>query len=73
MTTVYTKNNCVQCEQTKRLMDRLELSYDVVNISEHPTELDRLIKMGYTAAPVVITDTDSWAGFNPDKIKDLAA
>ena len=73
MTTVYTKNNCVQCDQTKRLMDRIGVAYDVVNISENPAELDKLIEMGYRSAPVVITDTDSWAGFNPDKIKDLAA
>ena len=73
MTTVYTKNNCVQCDMTKRLMDKIGVAYDVVNISEHPAELDRLIEMGYRSAPVVITDTDSWAGFNPDKIRDMAA
>jgi len=73
MTTVYTKNNCVQCDMTKRLMDKMGIEYDTVNISENPEELDKLIEMGYRAAPVVITDDDSWAGFNPDKIGDLAA
>lgn len=73
MTTVYTKNNCVQCDMTKRLMDKMGIEYDTVNISENPEELDRLIELGYKAAPVVITDNDSWAGFNPDKIGDLAA
>lgn len=73
MTTVYTKPQCVQCDMTKRLMDKLDIEYNTVDISENPEELDKLIAMGYRAAPVVITDDDSWAGFNPDKIADLAA
>ena len=73
MTTVYTKNNCVQCDMTKRLMDKVGIEYDTVNISENPEALDKLIQLGYRAAPVVITENDSWAGFNPDKIAELAA
>jgi glutaredoxin-like protein NrdH len=73
MTTVYTKDNCVQCDMTKRLMDKAGIEYDVINISQNPEELDKLIKLGYRAAPVVITDNDSWAGFQPDKITALAA
>ena len=73
MTTVYTKNNCVQCDMTKRLMDKMGIEYDTVNISENPEALEKLIELGYRAAPVVINDNDSWAGFNPDKIGELAA
>lgn len=73
MTTVYTKDNCVQCDMTKRLMDKVGIEYDVINISQNPEALDKLIELGYRAAPVVITDGDSWAGFQPDKISDLAA
>ena len=73
MTIVYTKDNCVQCDMTKRLMDKVGIEYDVVNISQNPEALDKLIELGYRAAPVVITENDSWAGFNPDKIADLAA
>lgn len=73
MTIVYTKDNCVQCDMTKRLMDKMGVEYDVVNISQNPEALDKLIQLGYRAAPVVITKNDSWAGFNPDKIADLAA
>lgn len=73
MTIVYTKDNCVQCDMTKRLMDKVGIEYDIVNISQNPEALDKLIELGYRAAPVVITENDSWAGFNPDKIADLAA
>jgi glutaredoxin-like protein NrdH len=74
MTTVYTKDNCVQCDMTKRLMDKIGVKYETINISENPAELDKLIEMGYRAAPVVITDDgESFAGFQPDKITALAA
>lgn len=58
---------------TKRLMDKIGVEYETVDIVENPAELDRLIEMGYRAAPVVVTENDSWSGFNPDKITALAA
>jgi glutaredoxin-like protein NrdH len=73
MTTVYTKPQCVQCEATKRMMDKLGVEYTTVDIVENPAELDKLIEMGYRAAPVVVTDKDSWSGFQPEKIEALAA
>ena len=73
MTIVYTKDNCVQCDMTKRLMDKIGVEYETINITQNPEELDKLIELGYRAAPVVVTQDDSWAGFNPDKITALAA
>jgi glutaredoxin-like protein NrdH len=59
---------------TKRLMDKIGVEYQTVDIIDNPAELDRLVEMGYRAAPVVITDNgESWAGFQPDKINALAA
>jgi glutaredoxin-like protein NrdH len=59
---------------TKRLMDKIGVEYTTVDIVENPAELDRLIEMGYRAAPVVVADDgESWAGFQPDKITALAA
>lgn len=74
MTIVYTKPSCVQCDMTKRLMDRIGVEYTTVDISENPEELEKLIALGYRSAPVVIASNgESWAGFQPDKISDLAA
>jgi glutaredoxin-like protein NrdH len=70
--TVYTKPNCVQCDATKRTMDKLGVEYSTVDISVDTDAFDMLIAKGFQAAPVVITDTDSWAGFNPAKIAELA-
>jgi len=74
MVILYTKENCVQCSMTKRMMDKLGLEYETINISDYPEELDKLISLGYRAAPVVITDDgESFAGFQPDKIMELAS
>ena len=71
MITVYTKPSCVQCEATKRLLDKLELPYDTVDITQDIGAFDKIVGMGFKAAPVVITDDDAWSGFNPDKINGL--
>jgi len=74
MTTVYTKPNCVQCNMTKRHMDKIGVEYTTVDITEDPNALDKLIEMGYKAAPVVVTESgEAWAGFQPEKINNLAA
>lgn len=73
MTTVYTKPSCVQCDMTKRYMDKNGISYDTVDITENPEALDMILKLGFSSAPVVISDIGSWAGFQPDKINLLAA
>jgi glutaredoxin-like protein NrdH len=73
MVTVYTKPNCVQCDMSKRLLDKIGVEYNTVDIVENPAELDKLIELGYRAAPVVVTEDDSWSGFQPDKITALAA
>lgn len=71
MITVYTKPSCVQCEATKRMMDKLKIKYNTVDITVDTEAFDMLIAKGFKSAPVVITDNDSWAGFVPDKISGL--
>ncbi len=73
MTTVYVKPSCVQCDMTKRMLDKLEIDYDTVDITQDQEALDMVLSMGFKSAPVVITDSDAWAGFQPDKINSLAA
>jgi len=70
--TVYTKDNCVQCEATKRHLDKLDIPYSTINITNDISALDKLISLGYRSAPVVVTDDDSWAGYVPDKLDKLA-
>lgn len=68
---VYVKPQCVQCDQTKRILDREGIEYSTVDITQDSDALEKLLSMGFKSAPVVITEQESWAGFNPDKINKL--
>lgn len=71
--TVYTNPNCVQCDMTKKQMDKLKIEYTVVDLSQDSESLKMVTDLGFTSAPVVITDTDKWAGFKLAKIEGLIA
>jgi glutaredoxin-like protein NrdH len=68
---VYTKPSCVQCDQTKRFLDKSNISYSTVDITEDQEAFDKIVSMGFKAAPVVVTDNDAWAGFDPTKLAKL--
>jgi len=72
MITVYVKPACVQCDATKRHLNKSGIDYETIDISTNPDALDKILNMGFQAAPVVITDDDSWSGFQPDKLDSLA-
>jgi glutaredoxin-like protein NrdH len=72
--TVYTLPKCVQCNQTKKLMDREGIVYDTVKLEEHPEKLAAFKEEGLLQAPIVVVGNDGrrWTGFRPDLIKELA-
>lgn len=69
--TVYTKPACVQCDATKRHLDKLGVKYETVDITVDTDAFDMIVSKGFKAAPVVITDDNAWAGYQPDKIDGL--
>jgi glutaredoxin-like protein NrdH len=73
MVTVYTKPNCPQCVQTKRVLDRNNVEYKTVDLTEDPASMKMVQELGFASAPVVITPTDKWAGFKLDKLQELKA
>jgi len=62
----------MQCNATKKALDRAGLDYEVVDISLDPAAREYVLSLGYMQAPVVEVDGDHWSGFRPDKIKTLA-
>jgi glutaredoxin-like protein NrdH len=58
---------------TKRYLDKNGIAYDTVDITQDPEALEMVLGMGFSSAPVVISDAGSWAGFQPDKLNLLAA
>ncbi|MGP5056963.1 glutaredoxin-like protein NrdH [Brachybacterium paraconglomeratum] len=70
--TVYTKPHCVQCDATKRALNKSGIAYDLVDLTEDELALERVKALGYAQAPVVVTSEDHWSGYRPDKLKELA-
>jgi glutaredoxin-like protein NrdH len=73
MVTVYTKPACVQCNATKRALDKAGVDYTTVDISQDEQAREAVMAMGHMQAPVVVTDDAYWSGFRPDRLKELAA
>ena len=69
---VWTLPNCVQCMQTKKVLDREGISFEEFNLAEYPEKIDEFKELGLTSAPIVETDIKKWSGFRLDKIKSLA-
>lgn len=70
--TVFSKPACTQCNATYRALDKKGLAYNVIDISQDEAGLERLKALGFRQAPVVEAGDDSWSGFRPDKIEELA-
>lgn len=69
--TVYTKPACVQCDATKRTLDKLGVSYDTIDVTTNQDAFDMLVEKGFKAMPVVNAGDEWWSGFNPEKINGL--
>lgn len=65
---------CNQCRMTKRELDKLGVPYGVEVLEG--ANLEAAKALGHLSAPVVVVErhgeTESWAGFIPEKIKGLA-
>ena len=72
MITVYSKPSCPQCDATYRAMDRKDLPYQVVDLTQDPAAFEMVKALGYLQAPVVIAGDRHWAGFRPDQIAAVA-
>lgn len=71
MVTIYTKEQCPNCVKSKLLMKKLGIEFDEISIENTPGAREKIMGLGFRAAPVIFTETDSWSGFNEDKIYAL--
>jgi len=70
--TVYTLPNCVQCEMTKKYLQKNDVTFNVIPLDGENTDaLNMVQSLGYASAPVVIAGEDHWAGFRPDFLSRL--
>ena len=71
MITVYSLPSCVQCVQTKKLLQREGYEFSEVLLSEDEVASEKVKALGYSSAPVVIAGDKHWSGFRPDIIMSL--
>lgn len=72
MIKVWTNPNCVQCNQTKKFLDKNDIDYNTFDLSTNKEDLQKFINMGFKSAPIVETENDIWSGFKIDKLQGLA-
>ena len=71
--TIYTLPSCVQCESTKKVLDKNNIEYSVVDLSMDESAYEMVKGLGYQAAPVVIAGDAHWSGFRPDLLGSLTS
>lgn len=69
---VYSKEPCVQCNATYKVLDKMGAPYDVHKLEELPEKLEEFKEAGYMQAPIVEWNGERWAGFRPDKLGEIA-
>lgn len=72
MINVFSRQNCTQCKRTKDLMKAKGIEFNVVDITDDEKMTEALKRQGHRQLPVVATETDTWSGFNPQKIAEVA-
>lgn len=71
MIKVYSNPNCIQCERTKLFLEQKGFEYEAKMLQDSPEIYSLIEEKGYKTAPIVVTDNDSWSGFNLDKLNSL--
>lgn len=69
--TVYSKTDCMQCNFTKKWLKERNILFTELNVEEDDEALSKIKEMGYQAVPVIVTETENWYGFQPDKLAKL--
>lgn len=70
--TVWSNENCIQCDMTKKQMEKRGIRFEAESLQANPKQLEQFIEAGFTQAPIVVTPNKTWAGFKLGKIEDLA-
>ncbi len=75
--TVFSKKGCVQCDMTKKVLEKKAVPFEVRMIDaegeEGAANLADFQTHGLRNMPVVVAGAEKWAGFQPAKLQALAA
>lgn len=71
MVTVFSKNNCMQCNMVKKWLVDKAVQFNEINIDDEPQYIDHVKEMGFMAAPIIVKDNVSFSGFRPAELAKL--
>jgi len=72
MITLYTKDNCIQCKASERLLKQLGIKYLEINTEHNEKVRERLKSMGIRQMPALFRDGKFlFSGFQPSEVKKL--
>lgn len=60
--TVYSKPNCPHCNIVKAQFKKHNVPFTEVDITKNPDALERIKARGFTQAPIVFSEDDSFSG-----------
>lgn len=70
---VYSKNNCMQCNFTKKYLEDKQIAFKEYNVEENEEALHRIKAMGFQSLPVVeIEGEEPFFGFRPERLARVA-
>ena len=69
---IYTKNQCVQCQMSKNVLNDLGINYTEKNVDTNEKFMDEAKVTGYKSMPIILKDGQVIAsGFMPDVLNQL--
>lgn len=73
MIKVYTKPACGACDLTKQFLQRENIPFASVDITQDDDAMTEIMSRGFKSMPVVSVNDfeDSWTGFEYDKLKGI--
>lgn len=70
---IYTKEPCPYCVRAIQLLNEKKLSYEVVDLTDQPDEIDRIKKeTGWKTVPIILIDGKVIGGYTDLKALDEA-
>lgn len=70
---LYTKPNCMQCNFTKKFLEDHAINYDMFDVTEDETALNKVKELGFQSLPVIVAEgIEPFFGFRPDVLEQLA-
>lgn len=70
---VYTLSACVQCDSTKRYLDKHFIEYTEISLNRSPKARERVQELGYSQAPVVEAGEQHWSGFRLERLAGIVS